>query len=144
MKTPQNIADLLMSLDFLSFKQKMYGLLNIWFTELYSNSIRRHCERKHLEIKQFDTLHNLWQVVQNVYFAKSQEKPHIFKHFGLSVPNLRKQNPARIRIRMTQKIILHSEPAFLKQSSLGWYTLGSILFWSNLHFLHVILQISVE
>ena len=70
----------------------------------------------------------MWQVVQNVYFAKSQEKPHkklIFKHFGLSVPNLRKQNPARIRIRMTQKIILHGEPAFLKQSPLGWYTLGS-------------------
>ena len=69
-------------------------------------------------------MHNVWQVVQNVYFAKSQEKPHkklIFKHFGLSVPNLRKQNPARIRIRMTQKIILHGEPAFLKQSPLGWY-----------------------
>ena len=81
---------------------------------------------KHLEIKQFDTLHNVWQVVQNVDFAKSQEKTHkklIFKHFGLSVPNLRKQNPARIRIRMTQKIILHGEPAFLKQSPLGWYTL---------------------
>ena len=69
-----------------------------------NNSIWRHCEHKHLEIKQFDTLHNVWQVVQNVYFAKSQEKPHkksIF--FGLSVPNLRKQNPARIRIRITQK-----------------------------------------
>ena len=24
---------------------------------------------------------------------------------------------------MTQKIILHGEPAFLKQSPLGWYTL---------------------
>ena len=88
-----------------------------------NNSIRRHCEHKHLEIKQFYTLHNLWQVVQNVYFAKSQEKPHkrsIFKRFGLSVPNLRKQNLARIRFRMTQQI-LHGEPAFLKQSPLGLY-----------------------
>ena len=102
------------------FKSNPVNFMYYW----PNNSIRRHCEHKHLEIKQFDTLHNLWQVVQNVYFAKSQEKPHkklIFKHFGLSVPNLRKQNPARIRIRMTQKIILHGEPAFLKQSPLGWY-----------------------
>ena len=28
-----------------------------------NNSISRHCEHKHLGIKQFDTLHNLWQVV---------------------------------------------------------------------------------
>ena len=51
------------------------------------NSIRKHCEHKRLEIKQFDTLHNLWQVVQNEHFAKSQEKPHkysSFKHYGLS------------------------------------------------------------
>ena len=68
-------------------------------------------------------MHNLWQVVQNVYFAKSEEKPHgksIFKHFGQLAPDLRKQNPARIRFRITQNIILHGEPAFLKQSPLGW------------------------
>jgi len=40
--------------------------------------------------------------------------------FGLTVPNIRKLNPARIRLRMTQRIILHGEPAFLKQSPLGW------------------------
>ena len=84
------------------FKLKLVNFMYCW----PNNSIKRYCEHKHLRIKQFDTLHNLWLVVQNVYFAKSQEKPHkklIFKHFGLSVPNLRKQNPARIRFRMTQK-----------------------------------------
>ena len=53
------------------------------------------------------------QVIQNIEFAKSQKKPHtksIFKHFGLSVPNLRKLNPARIRLRMTQIFILHGGP----------------------------------
>ena len=58
------------------------------------------------------------------YSLQNHERNHtkqsIFKHFGLSVPDLRKLNPARIRLRMTQKIILHGEPAFLKQSPLVW------------------------
>ena len=39
---------------------------------------------------------------------------------GLLVPNLRILNPARIRLRVTQKIILRGEPAFFKKSFLGW------------------------
>ena len=55
-------------------------------------------------------------------FAKTREKPYkksIFKHFGLSVPNLRQLNPARIRLRVTQKLTLRGEPVLMKKSLLG-------------------------
>ena len=98
----------------------------------YLNSnIRRRCEHKKMRIKQLDTLYNLLQVVQNVQFAKTREKPHkksIFKHFvGLSVPNLRQLNPARIRLRVTKKLTLRGEPVFLKKLLLGWNGVTFIL-----------------
>ena len=85
---------------------------------------------KNTSICHFEALYSLWHVVHNFCFAKSREKPHNksnFKHFGLTVPNIRKLNPTRIRLRMTQRIILHGEPAFLKQSPLGWTGVGRVL-----------------
>ena len=60
-------------------------------------------------------------ILFKTYSLKNHERNHtIFKHFGLFVPNLKKQHPARIRFRMTQKIILRGGPVFLKQSPQGW------------------------
>ena len=80
------------------------------------------------------------RVATLMYTLQSHKRNHTRSLFSNTLvyrfSTLENKNPARIRFRMTQKILPHGEPSFLEQSFLGWYRVISIhrdLEYCNIH-----------